>query len=502
MNTGNSFQPQQSPQAPRSPDTLSADAKTELLAKFKEPFNPALINWVVKATKSGRRRKQGLVLPYADSRAYTDRLDELVTTAGWTDEYSVQVVEGFDRKRKGADKAVASAKVLVVCRLTIFGLGVHSGTGECWADDDNVLTSADAQAFKRACSDFGIGRYLYDIDGQWVDLNEKERPASTPRLPEWAIPKNQRVTNGSTVHSAKSNAAKTENNPANGKTASPASTNSVKASTNVAMEDDDLMREVRSLSTEVGNRMAAGVIAQVRGLTPENGKKLHFMLMRELLEKSDRGERVAVREKLIIVKRGVDRMKAAIEKVGLSRYTKICAELDCPGGISDIPDVKTLAALVQKLEELATPKKESTEAKPDKKSDDIGANEKAHHPAAPDDQQHLDLEDRVDSNQADLTGLRNQMLALARTRASESNKPVREVIAWASNGAFSIPRYWTLDLSQYRSSQECHRQTSEQRCAIEREEIRGEVCTADHGRIFDREPRSGWLGLYPAMCRS
>jgi hypothetical protein len=410
--------------------------KQELLTKFKEPFNPALINWVVKATKSGRRGKQGLVLPYADARAYTDRLDELVTTAGWTDEYSVQVVEGFDRKRKGADKAVASAKVLVVCRLTIFGLGVHSGTGECWADDDNVLTSADAQAFKRACSDFGIGRYLYDIDGQWVDLDERERPASTPHLPEWAIPKSQRLKNGTTVRSAKSNAAKTENNPANGKTASPASTNSPKASTNVAIDDDDLMRDVRSLATEVGNRLAAGVVAQVCGLTPENGKKLHFMPMQELLEKSDRVERVAVLEKLIIVKRGVDRMKAAIGKVGLTKYTKICAELDCPGGISDIPDVKTLAALVQKLEEQATPKKETAEAKQDKKADDTGAKEKAQHPAAENNQQQLDLNGRADPNQADLTGLRNQLLALARTRASESNKPVGDVVAWASNGAF------------------------------------------------------------------
>jgi hypothetical protein len=302
---------------------------------------------------------------------------------------------------------------------------------------DKVDHGFDAQAFKRACSDFGIGRYLYDIDGQWVDLDERERPASTPHLPEWAIPKSQRLTNGSTVRIAKSNAAKTENNPANGKTASPASTNSPKASTNVAMDDDELMRDVRSLATEVGNRLAAAVIAQVRGLTPENGKKLHFMPMQELLEKSDRGERVAVREKLMIVKRGVDRMQAAIGKVGLSRYTKICAELDCPGGISDIPDVKTLAALVQKLEELATPKKESAEAKPDKKSDDTGAKEKAPHPAAAaDNQQHLDLEDHVDSNQADLTGLRNQLLALARTRASESNKPVGDVVAWASNGAF------------------------------------------------------------------
>jgi hypothetical protein len=129
-------------------------------------------------------------------------------------------------------------------------------------------------------------------------------------------------------------------------------------------------------------------------------------------------------------------MKAAIGKVGLSRYTKICAELDCPGGISDIPDVKTLAALVQKLEEQAAPKKETAEARPDKKADDRRAKEKAQHPAAADNQQQLDLEDRADPTQGDLTGLRNQLVALARMRASESDKPVGEVVAWASDGAF------------------------------------------------------------------
>jgi len=39
-------------------------------------------------------------------------------------------------------------------------LGTHSGTGEAWADDENAMTAAEAQAFKRACSCFGLGRYL------------------------------------------------------------------------------------------------------------------------------------------------------------------------------------------------------------------------------------------------------------------------------------------------------------------------------------------------------
>src|SRR5437867_8622956 len=45
-----------------------------------------------------------------------------------------------------------------------------------------------AQAFKRACACFGLGRYLYDLDTVWVDLDQYNRPVRTPNLPEWALP--------------------------------------------------------------------------------------------------------------------------------------------------------------------------------------------------------------------------------------------------------------------------------------------------------------------------
>jgi hypothetical protein len=82
--------------------------------------------------------------------------------------------------------------------VTLFGLGSHSGTGEEWATDENALTRAEAQAFKRACSCFGLGRYFYDLPRTWVDLDDHNRPLQVPRLPEWAIPKSG--TNGNGNH--------------------------------------------------------------------------------------------------------------------------------------------------------------------------------------------------------------------------------------------------------------------------------------------------------------
>ena len=155
----------------------------DFCAALEIPFDPGVIDWrVTNTTKNGKLR--GQVIPYADQRAYSDRLNELFTPAGWTRKYAIHTSANFERSR---DQKIV-AKVLVTCELMIFGLGSHSATGEEWADNDNAGTSAEAQAFKRACSCFGLGRYLYCFDGVWVDLDERKRPKSIPPLPGWATP--------------------------------------------------------------------------------------------------------------------------------------------------------------------------------------------------------------------------------------------------------------------------------------------------------------------------
>src|SRR5215831_9747126 len=73
-------------------------------------------------------------------------------------------------------------KIVVTCELSIFGLGTHSGIGEEWADNENAGTAAEAQAFKRACACFGLGRYLCDLEGGWVDLDNRKQPKSTSHV--------------------------------------------------------------------------------------------------------------------------------------------------------------------------------------------------------------------------------------------------------------------------------------------------------------------------------
>jgi hypothetical protein len=117
----------------------------EVLASLEEPFASKDVKWLVAATS--RANRKGRVTPYADPRAYTDRLNELVTPSGWTREYTVHPVSPITRMKK--DKVVQSVKVLFTCVLTISGVGAHSGSGEEWAADENAMTSAEGRASLR-----------------------------------------------------------------------------------------------------------------------------------------------------------------------------------------------------------------------------------------------------------------------------------------------------------------------------------------------------------------
>jgi AAA domain (dynein-related subfamily) len=54
---------------------------------------------------------------------------------------------------------------------------------------DKVDDGFEAQAFKRACTCFGLGRYLYNFAEMWVPLNQHRQPLHFPTLPQWALPK-------------------------------------------------------------------------------------------------------------------------------------------------------------------------------------------------------------------------------------------------------------------------------------------------------------------------
>ncbi len=143
---------------------------TKLLSELEVPFSPDQVRW--RVTNTTNDKKRGQIVPYADSRAYTDRLNALFTPQGWTREYKVETMTNITRMKKG--ESIVSGKVLVTCTVTILGIGSHSGTGEEWADDDNGMTSAEvtyASICKRVSILFGVS-----ISPNTIKRNELSYP--------------------------------------------------------------------------------------------------------------------------------------------------------------------------------------------------------------------------------------------------------------------------------------------------------------------------------------
>lgn len=177
----------------------------EILARLEEPFDLDVISWKPQVTSyKDPENPVAKGAAYADQRAYSDRLNELFGPNGWTREYAVHVVSGVERVttvRNGAQREEKrlpnQAKVFVVAKVTVHGVGTHTGTGESWVDDDNAFTIAEAQAFKRACVCFGLGRYLYELpETEWLPIDKYTRQFKvTPQMPDWAIPKRKLCKN-------------------------------------------------------------------------------------------------------------------------------------------------------------------------------------------------------------------------------------------------------------------------------------------------------------------
>jgi hypothetical protein len=162
---------------------FSAEQQERVIKQLEVPFDEREIKWKVKEKRYNGR--WGGVLPYADSRAYLDRLNQLFSPVGWTKEPVTSTVPAI---RTVGDSKFPTSKILITTTLTIHRLGTQPGTGEEWADEENAFTAADAQSFKRACSAFGLGRYLYRFGLIWVKLDRDGVPIKLPALPQWALP--------------------------------------------------------------------------------------------------------------------------------------------------------------------------------------------------------------------------------------------------------------------------------------------------------------------------
>jgi hypothetical protein len=300
----------------------------EIHRQLAEPFDPGEIKWRVTATSTQQTKhglqKRGQVVAYADQRAYSDRLNEVFGEWGWTRNYDVQVAQNFERRAPG-DKTqkAASAKVVVVAKVTVHGLGSHTGVGEEWADNDNAATAAEAQAFKRACSVFGLGRYLYDVPAVWVDLDQYNRPVQTPTLPDWAMP-----AYAQRQQQEEQKERRSQNGPRGG------------------IVRDETLAVVRALCSKVGYSLSQTVLKTYLGTN-------------DLTNLPDAGfaRLTNVMERLNDIANGIKRLGKAAEVVGPAQYEAICKEMNLASdSIDDIPNRDVLRVLLTRVEAAAAAK--------------------------------------------------------------------------------------------------------------------------------------------------
>jgi hypothetical protein len=126
----------------------------ELLADLEVPFPVGQVLWQADQYRQPPHPRSGRSL------CRPACLHRPSQSAGEPARLDPHLRDGHDDNitRTKRNTEIVTGKILVTSKVTIDGLGTHSGTGEEWADEDNAMTSAEAQAFKRACSCFGLGR--------------------------------------------------------------------------------------------------------------------------------------------------------------------------------------------------------------------------------------------------------------------------------------------------------------------------------------------------------
>ncbi|MCM3703772.1 Rad52/Rad22 family DNA repair protein [Paenibacillus macerans] len=161
----------------------------ELIEKLQAPFLPNEIEWRVDRGQKTGQGNYVFVLAYVTNRAIMNRLDEVFGPTGWKNE--------FREWKQGSQLCGISVK--------IDGEWVTKWDG---SDDSNMdaVKGGLSGAMKRAAVQWGIGRYLYNLDQNRIPLKERGQNYAnvkvrvqgkeeyikgywdTPTLPEWALP--------------------------------------------------------------------------------------------------------------------------------------------------------------------------------------------------------------------------------------------------------------------------------------------------------------------------
>ena len=158
------------------------------LCDLKKPFPENDIEWRVQRGGETNGKPWALVLAYITNRAIMERLDEVCGPENWKNDYKEAPSGGN------------------LCGISIF-ISTHGEWVTKWDGADNTNIEATkgglSDAMKRAGYQWGIGRYLYKLEGNFANISNAGKYNSkiningtdkwikwdAPSLPNWALPK-------------------------------------------------------------------------------------------------------------------------------------------------------------------------------------------------------------------------------------------------------------------------------------------------------------------------
>lgn len=178
----------------------------EIQQKLAEPFKVEEVEWrVIRAWRSQNNdgKMWAKVAPYVDSRTVMNRFDEVLGIDNWEDDYK-EIHHG------------------TLCSISIHFPNGKTITKRDGADLTNIepIKGGLSGALKRAAVHWGVGRYLYDLEEELVEIipntkqgkyyiNDKNQNVTgrwnPPELPDWAIPKGSNQRNNPPVQPVNTN---------------------------------------------------------------------------------------------------------------------------------------------------------------------------------------------------------------------------------------------------------------------------------------------------------
>jgi hypothetical protein len=130
------------------------------------PFPASEVEWRIQRTGEYGGVQKGFAVPYLDSRAISDRLNEVIGQFNWQNSFTawhtIPVKTG----------TLASQ----LCTISIYCAERGEWISKCdGAENTDIepIKGGLSDAFKRAAVKWNIGRYLYEMSGVWVEVEKK-----------------------------------------------------------------------------------------------------------------------------------------------------------------------------------------------------------------------------------------------------------------------------------------------------------------------------------------